>query len=340
MNEPSRRVPGGMRGRSGVGFTCLRQADKRPPLAVLRTVWTMRWRGVPVSIARPSSDSRYLFFSARRDGRTSTVAVDVQACIAWRFPDAIEFAWWELSDAALKTIVEHEPWDRFVPAPAGGWEELILARVGPPDEPARSMVEVAYGGVRFLYEHLGWPLDIDVEANRGAISGSVPIVVRVDVGYTLAPLSLIATLRAGDAIKISVTTLTLRACASPLLKLSLADGVLTVAETPFPSSADAMDGAAPALPDVHQNDSAVTDVGPIALDALPMALSFAFAPFVLSLAELTSLRAGDMVPLEGSAHLAIYLNGKRVGSAELVEVEGALAAEVTSVQLASGTKNA
>jgi type III secretion protein Q len=340
MNRVTDRSSSGMRRFGSGGFNCLRKTLRGHGLDVLRTVWKMRWRGVAASLALLPSHGRYLVFAARRDGIATTVFVNLQACIAWRFPDAIEFAWSELSDAALKSVFENEPWDRFIPAPTGGWDALSVERVCHVDEPARAFVHVVVDGVSFLYERLPWDLDIDIDAGPVAIPGHYPIAVRVDIGYTMAPLPLIATMRPGDVIKISATTLVLRALSSSLLHLALVNGVLIVSERPFPSFDDAFDDVAPESADFGLMDRTEGDVSPLTMEDLPVPLSFSFAPFVLTLAELTSLRAGDVVPLEGAGRLTIFANGKRVGNAELVEVEGALAAEVTSLQLESKTKNA
>ncbi|QHQ28224.1 hypothetical protein XaFJ1_GM001481 [Xanthomonas albilineans] len=83
------------------------------------------------------------------------------------------------------------------------------------------------------------------------------------------------------------------------------------------------------------DDPAPNESSPIWVGELPVELSFAFEPLALKLAELSALRPGDVVPLESGVRLLIHANGRPVGEAELVEVEGVLAAEVTAIHLKS-----
>ena len=73
----------------------------------------------------------------------------------------------------------------------------------------------------------------------------------------------------------------------------------------------------------------VTHVDP-ALSELPVELEVELARVSLSLAELGALRPGAIVPLHVSAGDPVFLRagGRRVGRAELVEVEGEVAARV------------
>ena len=81
--------------------------------------------------------------------------------------------------------------------------------------------------------------------------------------------------------------------------------------------------------EVHPSSQEVTHVDP-ALSELPVELEVELARLPLSLAELGALQPGAVLPLRVSAGDPVFLRAgdRRIGRAELVEVEGEVAARV------------
>jgi len=80
---------------------------------------------------------------------------------------------------------------------------------------------------------------------------------------------------------------------------------------------------------VHPSSQEVTHVDP-ALSELPVELEVELARVPLSLAELGALQPGAVLSLRVSAGDPVFLRAgdRRIGRAELVEVEGEVAARV------------
>ncbi|WP_080932420.1 FliM/FliN family flagellar motor switch protein [Xanthomonas albilineans] len=316
----------------------LRKVDGVCMLHPLRDIWAMRALGMDAAISRPSTRTRHACFSVRQGAFATSVYVDVDACIAWRYPDATEWAWEALSNEALHTILHRERWHDFIPGPVGGWGGVRLEDVGPVPGAAGMMLEVVHLGACFFFQQAHCSLELAVDApphHEGAFSRACPVTTTVVMGSTRVPLRLLRSLRLGDVTKITTPTLLLRA-SHIAFPLSLDQGVLTVADLPFPYQEQV--SQTPSVPPVAHSvddDPAPNESSPIWVGELPVELSFAFEPLALTLAELSALRPGDVVPLESGVRLLIHANGRPVGEAELVEVEGVLAAEVTAIHLKS-----
>ncbi|KHD69510.1 hypothetical protein PK69_13120 [Xanthomonas phaseoli pv. phaseoli] len=317
----------------------LRKVDGVCTLSPLRDVWAMRALCVDAAISRPSTRARHACFSVRHGAFATSVYVDADACIAWRYPDAAEWAWEALCDATLRTILHRERWQDFIPGPAGRWDEVRLEDVGPVPGAAGMMLEVVHRGARFFFKQANGSLNLAGDAplhHEAALSWACPVTTTVAIGSTRIPLHVIRSLRPCDVVKITAPTLLLRASPHIAFPLSLDQGVLIV--TDLPSRHQTQPSQTPGDPHVARSidDNPTPDESsPLWVGELPIKLSFAFEPLVLTVAELSALRPGDVVPLEPGVRLLIYANSRPVGEAELVEVEGALAAEIAAMHLES-----
>nr|WP_284700841.1 FliM/FliN family flagellar motor switch protein [Robbsia betulipollinis] len=185
-----------------------------------------------------------------------------------------------------------------------------------------------------------------------AIASACPVQVSVEIGHTRIPLRVVDSLRAGDVVKIVTPKPCLRASPRVGATLALDNGVFIVSDIPLTSDVPSADSStahssshSPRTPDAPSSllladDLSLDESAPLSVGELPVGLSFSFAPFPMTVAELSSLRPGDVVPLEPGARLLIYANGRQIGRAEMVEVEGALAAEIAVLHLSQREKNA
>ena len=183
------------------------------------------------------------------------------------------------------------------------------------------------------------------EAWRGALSGGavdrllarwpapphalsqLPLPGRLWIGATELPASVVGELRPGDAVVIETP----------------AGGglMLTVAER-WAASARRHNGTAvltealrPLRNTERENSMAASGPGSTpedagSLEAVPVRLSFDAGRLDIPLSEVRRLQAGSILPLgRGAAELVeISANGRRIGTGELVEVDGAVAVRI------------
>jgi type III secretion protein Q len=83
------------------------------------------------------------------------------------------------------------------------------------------------------------------------------------------------------------------------------------------------------------NDHDGGDVG--ALDGVPVMLTFELGALELSLSELQALGPGSVVPIAGALppEVAVCAGGRRIGTGEIVELDGRLAVEIRRIGASS-----
>ncbi|WP_429496822.1 FliM/FliN family flagellar motor switch protein [Robbsia andropogonis] len=327
----------------------LRSTDGVRNVSILRAVLAMRFQGVHAVIRRPSSLIRYVTFSVFQRGYATTVLAEIGHCIAWRYPEATHYAWEALSDQLLFSILHREQWRDFIPAPQEPWERVQIEGVGLAS--AGMMIEITHEGIRYFYERTLYPLAIGSAAQSdhyAALARSCPVAISIEIGRTRMSIGLVDTLCCGDVIKIAFPAPVLRMSEYAAIPLSIAHGVLIVSEEPFldvhhgqalPAAKSILD---PSLePEFAMNGEQRRQPSrEFGLATLPVGLTFSFAPLTLTVAELSALQPGDVVPVAPGARLLIHVNGRQIGTGELVEVAGELAAEVLTLQLESTREDA
>ena len=184
----------------------------------------------------------------------------------------------------------------------------------------------------------------DLRAPHSALKQVLPQVMRLTVGRTLLPAKAVRGLDVGQLVFVDHAQLTqdhtlwcgLRTqdgrelgflARYENLSITLLRGPM---ENTNPTSADGMPD------DNAQGDSDLTE--PIAIEDLPVTLSFDCGSVTLPLAQVEQLAEGQVLPTSRAVddYVSIRANGAVIGRGVLMQVDGRLAVNITELSAASG----
>lgn len=179
------------------------------------------------------------------------------------------------------------------------------------------------------------PAPVNVEA--------LPHRLWLVAGTTWLPLARVKSLKAGQLLFVEQSHLT------PdehfWLSLGVIDGrergfvaryddlAITLLRGPMESMMQTPEGAMQADSELQDGN----DMEPVALDQLPVALSFDCGSVTLPLAEVAQLAPGQVIPTQKSVndYVSIRANGAVIGRGVLMQVDGRLAVSITQMSSAS-----
>jgi type III secretion protein Q len=164
----------------------------------------------------------------------------------------------------------------------------------------------------------------------------LPVVLRLTLGDTVLPVGRLRALASGDVVFVTEPffepgpPLVLHLRTDPLSGVSLRcavaldDLTLTLLDAPM---ATALTADTESLADVAEE-------GVLALDALPIRMSFDLGNTTLSLATLERMKPGETIALDRPIHeyVVIRANGAIIGTGHLVEIDGRIGVSIDSIR--------
>jgi type III secretion protein Q len=183
---------------------------------------------------------------------------------------------------------------------------------------------------------LSQPVWQRLDDTRNAVPRDLPLQLPVRLGTTTLALSRVRALGPGDLVPLERALFDLAGkgevrIANGLAKVMLQLGnqsVVELTEWEPTTAGQTMND----LLDSSQNSDADT-----ALDELPVTLTFDLGALEVTLAQLKALGSGSVLPLTGALppQVAIRVGARRLGTGELVELEGQLAIEILHMRAVS-----
>ena len=169
-------------------------------------------------------------------------------------------------------------------------------------------------------ERVGWRLP----ATRAHLRGDIALYVDLQLGAVRLSTRQLRRLRRGDIVQLPMPVPRAYCAAHPLFDFHLHPDSITVSDLAL------SDDTTPSPHSLHADDDApcVRD-----LADLPLTLQVQLGELSLSVAELSTLTAGSVLPLPADAYRRLQLRygGQRVATGELVQIGDALGVQLTQV---------
>jgi len=310
------------------------------PIDLLRRVDTrayyaeraiQRWlaQGHIAGLGKPAADRTYLSFVARGHQGVWQGAIAVQDWLSAVLPQLRELLGGECPDTQVARLFETvaQPIEVAVselhyhsilsvqPVPGNDLQGQLLAGLETPE------------GTLWLTADL--PPCAPIPTSLPAWACAVPLPLRMIMGIGHLPRRQLSRLGCGDVLVIGERTQHLSMAERCVGRFDLTEEGFHMefnsAELPLQTFAEDLPHAAP-------------PVSTKALELLPIRLEFVLLERVCSLADLTNLQAGQVLPLPASVQdsVEIRANGKRVAVGELVRWEDGLGVQLHTLVRGAG----
>lgn len=281
----------------------------------------LRRAGIPVRLCEPPASACLHLELIRADGRLRC-RVDANAWAAVHLPGLQGLDWTRLDYPVMEGLLAGVT-PLQLSGPGLAYERCRLLQVPDPPAPGPALPCIHSREGDVWLEQMDWCLP--AAATAGPLPSRLRVRLQLHAGRLRLPLRRLRRLRPGDIVLLAEVQL--RGCvgARPLFEFELLPEAITVTmlHTLQDDAAAASPGAAMTAPTAPTLD----------LSQLPLTLEVRLGELQLSLADLSSLQPGVVLPLPPDAHQRVQVAhaGQCVATGVLVQVGDALGVRLAQV---------
>ncbi|RYF59501.1 MAG: YscQ/HrcQ family type III secretion apparatus protein [Comamonadaceae bacterium] len=288
----------------------LREAD--PATCLLRNE-VLKARVANSQVSHLDRKQSYVSMGAVCGDRQHRVFVALQPLIDFWLGDASVPAERIDRDIALHFMSE-ALLEQGLPSPSEAFQWHSVIGFATADDMAVPLVHMQGGPFELYLDHVP-----DIFHQPVAVSPDLPIDIRWVVGKVTLPCSALVDLGTGDVIRVPLAPGILHTGNTPLFSFVIQGDFLMI---------DELEPEHVGHP-VDTDDTDIDATAPIALEALPVTVSFVLGRRTMPVADISSLQPGMTLSLDYvSAHVDVMAGGRVLARGELVRIGETLGVEI------------